>query len=441
MLRPATPLSLIFLVGFVLFLLATLSVPIVKSIPLGQSGDTTYGVFGSCKGEDCSDIGIGYSAADLENNADSFKLNPNARRTLSLLLIAHPVAAFFCLISFTLAFGAHFRSGSHSTRYLLCFVLFTIPTFFFCLFSFIVDILLFTPHVKWGGWIVLIGTILVFLGSIVSCGMRRQLVSRKDQRKRIAENADNLGRNFYGGQAAKATLARVASPPLSNNSVSPYTEKAMGFSTFEMKRSNTVQQDDRVPLNPTKNSFRTMARDTDYNNRYNNNPSPPNDVYGPQARSGVAMPYHQRGRGGGPGSYRGANGFHRGRGGGYPPNGNMMRGPPPQGWNNGPSQRGRGRMAPNNGSNYADGTNIDSYYETSATTLPGMAAPMAAPYTIGAPLNTSSPMAVPIGPYGGPGSQNVSPVREYQNQGPLNQNIPPARQYQQAPPGQHLQNE
>lgn len=439
MLRPATPLSLIFLVAFVFFLLASLSVPIVKNIPLGQHDDTVYGVFGFCKGDDCSDIGLGYSAADLETASNSFKLSPDARKTLSLLLIAHPVAAFFCLVCFTLAFGAHFRSGSHSTRYLLCFVLFTIPTFLFCLFSFIVDILLFIPHVKWGGWVVLIGTILVFIGSIVSCGMRRQLVSRKDQRKRIAENADNLGRNFYGGQAAKATLARVASPPLSNNSVSPYTEKTMGFSTFEMKRSNTVQQDDRVPLNPTKNSFRTMARDTDYNNRYNNNPSPPNDVYGPRAgNGGVAMPYHQRGRGGGPGGYRGGNGFQRGRGGGYPPNGNMMRGPPPPGWN---GQRGRARMGQNNGSGYAE-TNIDSYYETSSSTLPGMAAPMAAPYNVGPSSNSPSPpLAVPVGPYGGHRSQNVSPIQEYQNQGPLNPNIAPARQYQQAPMGQQLQNE
>lgn len=48
MLRPATPLTVAFLIAFVLLLLATLSTPIIQSIPLGQNGGYNFGVFGYC---------------------------------------------------------------------------------------------------------------------------------------------------------------------------------------------------------------------------------------------------------------------------------------------------------------------------------------------------------------------------------------------------------
>jgi SUR7/PalI family len=367
MVRPATPLSVVFLAAFAFLLLASLSTPVVKSIPLGQDDDTTFGVWGFCNADGCSPIQIGYAVPDLSSTAGAFNLKPESRHTISFLLIVHPIAALFTLICFVLAAGAHFRTGAHSTRYLFCLFFMTIPTVLFCTVAFLVDILLFIPHVKWGGWLVLGALVLVFIGSFVSCGMRRTLVSRKDQRKRIAENAEMNGENYFNRQAMKASAPRIESPPpMSNESVSPYTEKQMGFSTtFDMKQKNSM--DDRVPLNPTggNTGFRTMALEAEAN-RYNSS----NDPYLPSARQagmmGVAMPY-QRGRGGpyGGGPPRGGFGPPRGGRGGYPPNGNGMRGPPP-GWQGGP----RSRQQMGGGGGYDDGTNIDSYYENSAGRMP-----------------------------------------------------------------------
>lgn len=61
MLRPATPLSILLFVAFVLLLLSVISTPIVKGIPLATFGGVDFGVFGHCKGNSCSGIKVGYS--------------------------------------------------------------------------------------------------------------------------------------------------------------------------------------------------------------------------------------------------------------------------------------------------------------------------------------------------------------------------------------------
>lgn len=64
MLRPATPLSALFLTAFALLLLSVLSTPIIKAIPLGSFGDFNFGVFGFCKGDTCSPMEIGYDTCE-----------------------------------------------------------------------------------------------------------------------------------------------------------------------------------------------------------------------------------------------------------------------------------------------------------------------------------------------------------------------------------------
>ncbi len=61
MLRPATPLSILFLAAFILLLLSTLSTPVIKAIPLASFQGYSFGVFGYCKGTECSGIQIGYN--------------------------------------------------------------------------------------------------------------------------------------------------------------------------------------------------------------------------------------------------------------------------------------------------------------------------------------------------------------------------------------------
>jgi hypothetical protein len=62
MLRPATPLSVLLFCAFALLLLATLSTPIIKAIPLGSFKGVNFGVFGLCNGDDCTPFKIGYNA-------------------------------------------------------------------------------------------------------------------------------------------------------------------------------------------------------------------------------------------------------------------------------------------------------------------------------------------------------------------------------------------
>jgi hypothetical protein len=60
MLRPATPLSILFFAAFVLLLLSTLSTPIIRGIPLATFQGVNFGVFGYCDGDKCDGPRIGY---------------------------------------------------------------------------------------------------------------------------------------------------------------------------------------------------------------------------------------------------------------------------------------------------------------------------------------------------------------------------------------------
>jgi hypothetical protein len=60
MLRPATPLSILFFIAFVLLLLSTLSTPIIRGIPLATFQGVNFGVLGYCDGTKCDGPMIGY---------------------------------------------------------------------------------------------------------------------------------------------------------------------------------------------------------------------------------------------------------------------------------------------------------------------------------------------------------------------------------------------
>ncbi len=69
MLRPATPLSVLYFVAFVLLLISTLSTPIIKAVALAEFDGIEFGVFGYCKGSACSGLEVGYNtgtSADAE---------------------------------------------------------------------------------------------------------------------------------------------------------------------------------------------------------------------------------------------------------------------------------------------------------------------------------------------------------------------------------------
>ncbi len=284
------------------------------------------------------------------------------------------------LICFCLAAAAHFHSPSHSPRYLLALLIFTFPTLLVSLLAFLVDILLFVPHVSWGGWIALAATIIIVASGIVTCAMRRTLVSRKARKRRIAENDEMNGQAYFANRANNAAVSveypkAESPPPFSDNSMSG--GKGVDNAYFDAQKSPS---DDTQPLNQRNPSLRTVSSIGD--NR--------SDTLSPSARSpsGRRQPVDQYGNPipplptdsymmnngpprGPPGGGRG--GSFRGRG-GYPPRGGPyggprgrgngprggMRGPPPPGWvGNGRGGRppqgvpmGRGPPPPGYNNNY-----------------------------------------------------------------------------------------
>ncbi len=229
----------------------------------------------------------------------NFSLPSTTRHDLSSILIVHPIAAILTLACFILAATSHLHSPSHSPRYLLSLIILSVPTLLITLLAFLVDILLFIPHLAWGGWIVLAATILILASGIVTCAMRRTLVSRKARKKRIAENAEMNGENFYARQAAAPVMPmdRADSPPPLTNqhamSGGLDDNKLPEFATFETKSAG---DDDRIPLNTRTPSNKTV-------------PSIPSN--GGQAYSDDGF-----NRYGGPGR-GGPNGMRGGRGGRY----------------------------------------------------------------------------------------------------------------------------
>ncbi|KAK4200298.1 SUR7/PalI family-domain-containing protein [Triangularia verruculosa] len=373
MLRPATPLSVLLFAAFCLLLLSSLSAPIIGAIPLGQWMGVDFGVFGFCNRGACTPVEIGYDVQQL--SSEEFDIPAGTRTTLTTLLIIHPIAALLTLIMFVLAVIAHLHSPSHSSRYLLALFIFGIFTFLVCLLSFLVDVLVFVPHIAWGSYTVLAATVLVAISGLVSCAMRRTIVSRKARKKRIAENAEMSGENYYNRQLQQAPP--VSTSPAPQQPTVPMLSGANGrpdalpeFASFEKKDDRS--SDERVPLtsiSPTDRSPNNYATDgsTTYVNdmgtmpsdlgpqrsltntpgsRGYGDPSPGPDGYAMRAPSYERM--NSRGRGGGPpGGYRGRGGYPGpGRGGyngyGIPPGGRGGYGGPQGrgGYGTPPSVRG-----------------------------------------------------------------------------------------------------
>jgi len=260
MLRPATPLSILYLIAFVLLLLSTISTPIIKAIPLATHDGIDYGVFGACKGNECTGIKIGYPQRPFGSDEDGdFTLSPDARHALSSILIVHPVAAFLTLVCFILAVAAHFHSPAHSPRYLLALLILSFPTLLVTLLAFLVDILLFVPHVQWGGWIVLAATVLIVASGVVTCAMRRTLVSRKARKKRIAENSEMNGDNYYANRDMPRLASDHVGLPRADSPPPMHDPKLPQFATFESPSEQRKTSDDREPLNPRTPSVRSVS--------------------------------------------------------------------------------------------------------------------------------------------------------------------------------------
>jgi hypothetical protein len=263
------------------------------------------------------------------------------------------------LICFGLAVAAHFHSPAHSPRYLLALLIFTFPTLLVSLLAFLVDILLFVPHVAWGGWVVLAATIIIVASGIVTCAMRRTLVSRKARKRRIAENEDMNGQTYYANRTNIATVTNdfpkaESPPPLSGDTIMS-GQKGGDYASYDLRKQTTAE--DTTPLNPINQRNPSLKTVSSGGNGSDNMVPPqrgpsgrrqPVDQYGnpipPMPNDGMMMmngpPRGPPNRGG---PYRGRGGPRGGPRGGYgPPPRGGMRGPPPPGWNG----NGRGMRPP-----------------------------------------------------------------------------------------------
>lgn len=213
-----------------------------------------------------------------------------------------------------------------------------------------------------GSYLVLAATILVALGTLVSCAMRRTIVNRKSRKKRIAENAEMSGENFYNRQAKEVVASPIVQPtmPVVSGANGQGNDKLPAFASFE--KNIETGSEERIPLtarSPSERSPRNPAMDmnnseTAYDgpvgpmgpgprrapsrDQFGNPINSPPDAYGmrrpsidsQRSRGRGGMP-PSRGRGGyGPprGGY-GAYGPGPGRGGYPPPGGRGGYGPPP----------------------------------------------------------------------------------------------------------------
>jgi hypothetical protein len=176
----------------------------------------------------------------------------SVRDNITAILIVHPVAALLTLFMFILAVASHFHAPSHSSRYLLVQFVLTVITFLVSLVAFVIDILLFIPHMAFGTYLVLAATVLILLSAVVTCSMRRVLISRKSQRRAIAENAEMSGENFYNREGqTKTYLDMTPQPSIPQSSgANGVADSLPTFATFEQQKKETpaMVSDEQIPL-------------------------------------------------------------------------------------------------------------------------------------------------------------------------------------------------
>lgn len=280
----------------------------------------------------------------------------------------------------------------------------SILTLILSMLAFLIDVLLFVPHMAFGSYLVLAATVLIAASGVVSCAMRRTLVGRKARKRRIEENAEMNGQNYYNRQAVVPIDGAMApaAPTMVNGA--PGGDKLPAFATFENPKDED-QSEEQIPL-----TTRTPSNPSPHNNFPDNQRggSPPRDRYGnplplpppgqysrnrdPSREPPLNRQYSEnsmgpRGRGGmGPGGYRGRGGYPNSRGGYNAPRG-------------GPGNYGRGggyRGGPNDNMGPMGGGPMMRGGRGGPQGLPGYGPP---------PGQSYSRDASPAGPYRAYGQQ------------------------------------
>ncbi|GAA5868181.1 hypothetical protein JCM8547_003371 [Rhodosporidiobolus lusitaniae] len=153
--KPATPGTIVVLAATVLLILVSVSTPLIKGlyflkanldISVGStdiSGDVTLGTWGYCVSGTCTDPKLGYSLDiaslfDVDGEVLGIKTN-SVLKWITYLLILHPIAAAFGLVSVLFGLLAHMHNFA-GTALTTCFASFAATIGFL---AFIFDIVVF----------------------------------------------------------------------------------------------------------------------------------------------------------------------------------------------------------------------------------------------------------------------------------------------------------
>ncbi|GAV54309.1 hypothetical protein ZYGR_0AL00410 [Zygosaccharomyces rouxii] len=164
-------------VSLIFQLLAIISTPI-SSISLSTSQDFKYGVFGYCNTNlhKCSSRKIGYSPELAPRPTPSNKsplLPSGLKYNVTKLLVVHPLSFTITMTLYALIFLMCHQPIANSPVFLLSVALFSLPTFLLCLLSFLVDVLIFSAHLSWTGWLMLPATIIIAICCSLLWNLRR----------------------------------------------------------------------------------------------------------------------------------------------------------------------------------------------------------------------------------------------------------------------------
>ncbi|CAR21551.1 Rim9p [Lachancea thermotolerans CBS 6340] len=201
----------------------TISIPVVDRIYLSTYNGRKFGVFGWCtaKSSECTSPRIGYEILPLNGTTEvaSLFLPSRAKRSISKLLIVHPISLFFTFVLWTLALALNMHNFGQSRKILAGAVLWSLLTVLLSLLSFLVDILLFVPYLAWPGWLVLVSTVFIAVASSMMCIIRRAVSLRKYEKLRNRDNVELVPLRF-------SNVNSNSSKPTASEGVSDTQESA-----------------------------------------------------------------------------------------------------------------------------------------------------------------------------------------------------------------------
>lgn len=172
--------GILLLFALVFQLIVNFGVPLNEHLFLSNSNGVKYGVFGICDDSGCTKSSIGYPYHNLFDETE-YILPHNIRLSISYLLVFHPISTGFTFVQLCLVLYLCTRAMYNSAKILLLLLLWTVPTFMLALLAFLADLLMFTPHVSWLGWIQLVCIAFVAFAGNLTCVLKRTVTSWEEQ--------------------------------------------------------------------------------------------------------------------------------------------------------------------------------------------------------------------------------------------------------------------